>query len=157
MTVNSGVIPLAVLSVGLVIGGILAVYITRKTARIRLLRQIMLAQQEALAEEQFLKQKPTLTDVYIGPPPIQPSKPCPGTSYSSPWLDIQVSNIARILHGRTVLTLAFCSQSLWQSIRLSRVHTRTVLSRRNRDTHTTRLWTEMLSTSLSELQCHRRL
>ena len=69
---NSGVIPLAVLCSGLVVGGIAAIYITRKIARMRVLRQILLAQQEALAQELLLNTKPTLTDVYIGPPPELP-------------------------------------------------------------------------------------
>ena len=95
--VNSAIIPLAVLCSGLIVGGIAAIIITRKIARIRLLRQIMLAEQEAAAEEEFMGRKPVLTDIYVGPPPIHHSPDADRSlthhRHHSSWFDLQVSHV----------------------------------------------------------------
>lgn len=64
--INPAIIPLAVLCGGLILGGVAAVYITRKIARARLLLELRQAA-EAKAAEERLGEKPALVDIYVGP------------------------------------------------------------------------------------------
>ena len=86
---TNGMIPLLVLFVGLVAGGIAAIYLTKKITRLRVLRQIALAAQQAREEEEFMDRKPVLTDVYLGSPPQQPGGK---HIYPLPWPHLQVSH-----------------------------------------------------------------
>jgi hypothetical protein len=76
MTLSSGVsstavIPLVVLSVLLVFGGIALIILTRKIARVRLLRELQLAA-EAKRVEESLGEKPVLVDFHVEPYRIRP-------------------------------------------------------------------------------------
>lgn len=86
-SLTTGVIPLAVLCAGLVVGVIVTIFVMRRISRMRLLRQIALAQEEARAQDLLLNTKPILSDVYIGPPPDLPD----GVHrYDLPWGNFQV-------------------------------------------------------------------
>lgn len=128
---NAAIIPLVVLCAGLIVGGIAAIYITRKIARVRLLRQLMLAEQEALAEEMFMGRKPILTDVYIGPPPDIPDE---YHVYPLPWPDFQVSHVRTISPDRRFDSLLCDSLCQRASIKVSPRPTHIVPSRTSRAT-----------------------
>lgn len=106
---QAAVIPLAVLCSGLVVGGIAAFFITRKIGKMRIERQILLAQQELEAEEEFMGHKPILMDIYLGPS----TKPQPTVAvadepatrrhshvYHSSWSNLQVRHIQILTHYR---------------------------------------------------------
>lgn len=86
MGLNSAIVPLALLSVVLLFGGIAAIILTRKITDIRVLREferIAQAQQEA---EKVEKAKPELVDVYIE----QPSKEFVLYREALRWADVRV-------------------------------------------------------------------
>ncbi|GJE85294.1 hypothetical protein PsYK624_013730 [Phanerochaete sordida] len=63
--INPAIIPLAVLCGGLIVGGVAAIYLTRKVARARLLLELRRAA-EAKAAEAQLGEKPVLVDIFVG-------------------------------------------------------------------------------------------
>lgn len=85
--INPAIIPLAVLCGILVVGGVAAVFITRRIARVRLLLELRWAA-EAKAAEEKLGDKPVLVDVYVGPSPDLSSVEAEG---KLPWTVVQVS------------------------------------------------------------------
>ncbi|KAI0688423.1 hypothetical protein BC835DRAFT_312822 [Cytidiella melzeri] len=66
--VNPGVIPLALLSAALVIGGLSMFYLTRRIARVRLEQEIERTLQARLEAERVERDRPPLVDVYIQQP-----------------------------------------------------------------------------------------
>lgn len=85
--INPAIIPLAVLCGILVVGGVAAVFITRRIARVRLLLELRWAA-EAKAADERLGDKPVLADVYVGSSPDLSSIEGEG---KLPWTVVQVS------------------------------------------------------------------
>lgn len=65
MGINGGVVPLALLSTALLLGGVSAIILTRKIARARLMREYERAARAQQEAERLAKAKPELVDVYI--------------------------------------------------------------------------------------------
>lgn len=82
---NPAIIPFAVLCGTLVLGAVALVFLTRKIARVRLLRELRLAA-EAKAAEERLGEKPILVDVFVGPSLDESS----AHGGKLPWAIIQV-------------------------------------------------------------------
>lgn len=78
-SVNPAIVPLAVLCAGLVIGGIAAIFLTRRIARARMLLEVHLAA-EAIREAE-IGEKPTLVDIYVGALP----ELAPADADKLPW------------------------------------------------------------------------
>lgn len=86
MALNAGIAPLAILCVCLVIGAIAGIVLTRKIARIRLLRELQQAAEAQLEAERLANAKPELVDVYIE----QPKKSLVLDRALLPWPDVLV-------------------------------------------------------------------
>ena len=150
--ITNGIIPLAVLFAGLVAGGIAAIYLTKKITRLRVLRQIALAAQEAQAEEEFMGRKPILTDVYLGPPPQLSGGNHP---YRLPWPDLKVRHVRSVPLVVFLVDRLPLSRSAGNSMRHTHVLTHIAHLRISLATHMLHSWTEISSMSLLASPCLR--